>query len=340
MRYVEEIKKNEFYIFVVIGMLLLISLLFINMLIGMSDIGIKDIVNSLVNFDGSKEALIIKTIRLPRGLLCILVGASMAIAGLVIQNITRNPIASPKVLGVNSGATLAIVTIIVFFPDIKYNTRILMAFLGAGIMGLTVQLIGSVKNLSHLKITLVGITIQMFLSSITKAIMIFNDSKTSELVFWMVGAVHQAQFTQVIAILPWFVIAMFLGIIISKSMDVLKMGDRIAISLGENIGKTKFIGIVIVIILAGSSVAVAGPISFVGLITPHLVTKMKIRDFRGNFILCGIYGANLLLLSDIVSKFIKYPYESPVGIVTSFLGAIFYIIIAIKEMNRGEAVEK
>ena len=313
----ERLEKNKLSIFIGVGVTLLITLLLIDMLVGMSDVGLKDILKTFISFDGSKEALIIKTIRFPRGLLCILVGASMALAGLFIQNITRNPIASPKVLGVNAGATLAVVIIMVFFPEDKYNIRILVAFLGAGVISIAVQLIGRVRNLSPLKITLVGITIQMFLASVTKAIMLFNDSKTSELVFWMVGAVHQAQFTHVIAILP-----------------------RIAISLGENINRTKFIGLLVVIILAGSSVAVAGPISFLGLITPHIVSKMKVNNFRGSFILCGIYGANLLLLSDIVSKLIKYPYESPVGIVTSFLGAVFYIFIASREIKRGGAVEK
>ena len=263
----ERLEKNKLSIFIGVGVTLLITLLLIDMLVGMSDVGLKDILKTFISFDGSKEALIIKTIRFPRGLLCILVGASMALAGLFIQNITRNPIASPKVLGVNAGATLAVVIIMVFFPEDKYNIRILVAFLGAGVISIAVQLIGRVRNLSPLKITLVGITIQMFLASVTKAIMLFNDSKTSELVFWMVGAVHQAQFT-------------------------------------------------------------------------HIVSKMKVNNFRGSFILCGIYGANLLLLSDIVSKLIKYPYESPVGIVTSFLGAVFYIFIASREIKRGGAVEK
>lgn len=292
----ERLEKNKLSIFIGVGVTLLITLLLIDMLVGMSDVGLKDILKTFISFDGSKEALIIKTIRFPRGLLCILVGASMALAGLFIQNITRNPIASPKVLGVNAGATLAVVIIMVFFPEDKYNIRILVAFLGAGVISIAVQLIGRVRNLSPLKITLVGITIQMFLASVTKAIMLFNDSKTSELVFWMVGAVHQAQFTHVIAILPWFVIAIILGLIISKSMDVLKMGDRIAISLGENINRTKFIGLLVVIILAGSSVAVAGPISFLGLITPHIVSKMKVNNFRGSFILCGIIWSKFITI--------------------------------------------
>ena len=336
----ERLEKNKLSIFIGVGVTLLITLLLIDMLVGMSDVGLKDILKTFISFDGSKEALIIKTIRFPRGLLCILVGASMALAGLFIQNITRNPIASPKVLGVNAGATLAVVIIMVFFPEDKYNIRILVAFLGAGVISIAVQLIGRVRNLSPLKITLVGITIQMFLASVTKAIMLFNDSKTSDLLFWMIGGVHHAQITHIVELLPCFIISILLIIKISNSMDTLKMGDAIAISLGENIKVIKSIATIVVILLSSSSVAIAGPISFIGLITPHIVIKLGARNFRESFILCGIYGANLLLLSDIISKILKYPYESPVGIVTAFMGAVFYIILANKEMKRGGVSEK
>ena len=336
----ERLEKNKLSIFIGVGVTLLITLLLIDMLVGMSDVGLKDILKTFISFDGSKEALIIKTIRFPRGLLCILVGASMALAGLFIQNITRNPIASPKVLGVNAGATLAVVIIMVFFPEDKYNIRILVAFLGAGVISIAVQLIGRVRNLSPLKITLVGITIQMFLASVTEAIMLFNDSKTSDLLFWMIGGVHHAQITHIVELLPCFIISILLIIKISNSMDTLKMGDAIAISLGENIKVIKSIATIVVILLSSSSVAIAGPISFIGLITPHIVIKLGARNFRESFILCGIYGANLLLLSDIISKILKYPYESPVGIVTAFMGAVFYIILANKEMKRGGVSEK
>ena len=120
-----------------------------------------------------------------------------------------------------------------------------------------------------------------------------------------------AQFIHILAILPWFIVSILLITVISNSMDTLKMGDSIAISLGENVKLTKIISTITVILLSSSSVAIAGPISFVGLITPHIVSKFGVRNFRGNFILCGIYGGNLLLLSDIVSKLLKYPYESP-----------------------------
>ena len=306
----------------------------------MSHIGIKEIIDSIINYSGSKQDLIIRTVRLPRVLLCILIGASMAISGLIMQNLTRNPLASPQILGINSGATLSVVVIMVFFPLLGYKAKILGAFLGAGVIGLFVHVIGTVKNLSPLKITLVGISIQLFLSSITKSIMLFNESKTSDLVFWMIGGVHHAQFIHIMAILPWFILSIILTILISNSMDTLKMGDSVAISLGENVKLTKTVATIVVILLSSSSVAIAGPISFIGLITPHIISKLGGRNFRQNFILCGIYGANLLLLSDIISKLLKYPYESPVGTVTSFIGAVFYIFLANKEMKRGGVSEK
>lgn len=336
----DSVKKSKFIGFAFAGIFAVAMLLLIDILIGMSHIGIKEIIDSIISYSGSKQDLIIRTVRLPRVLLCILIGASMAISGLIMQNLTRNPLASPQILGINSGATLSVVVIMVFFPLLGYKAKILGAFLGAGVIGLFVHVIGTVKNLSPLKITLVGISIQLFLSSITKSIMLFNESKTSDLVFWMIGGVHHAQFIHIMAILPWFILSIILTILISNSMDTLKMGDSVAISLGENVKLTKTVATIVVILLSSSSVAIAGPISFVGLITPHIISKLGGRNFRQNFILCGIYGANLLLLSDIISKLLKYPYESPVGTVTSFIGAVFYIFLANKEMKRGGVSEK
>ena len=336
----DSVKKSKFIGFAFAGIFAVAMLLLIDILIGMSHIGIKEIIDSIINYSGSKQDLIIRTVRLPRVLLCILIGASMAISGLIMQNLTRNPLASPQILGINSGATLSVVVIMVFFPLLGYKAKILGAFLGAGVIGLFVHVIGTVKNLSPLKITLVGISIQLFLSSITKSIMLFNESKTSDLVFWMIGGVHHAQFIHIMAILPWFILSIILTILISNSMDTLKMGDSVAISLGENVKLTKTVATIVVILLSSSSVAIAGPISFIGLITPHIISKLGGRNFRQNFILCGIYGANLLLLSDIISKLLKYPYESPVGTVTSFIGAVFYIFLANKEMKRCGVSEK
>ena len=206
----DSVKKSKFIGFAFAGIFAVAMLLLIDILIGMSHIGIKEIIDSIINYSGSKQDLIIRTVRLPRVLLCILIGASMAISGLIMQNLT-----------INSGATLSVVVIMVFFPLLGYKAKILGAFLGAGVIGLFVHVIGTVKNLSPLKITLVGISIQLFLSSITKSIMLFNESKTSDLVFWMIGGVHHAQFIHIMAILPWFILSIILTILISNSMDTL-----------------------------------------------------------------------------------------------------------------------
>lgn len=324
----------------VIGLILLVTFMLVDLLVGMSDIGIKDVIASIFQYDGSKAHLILRTIRMPRVLLCMLVGAALSVAGLMMQNLTRNPLASPQILGINAGATLTVVIVMVFFPTLGYQARILSAFVGASIIGAFVYLIGAIINLSPLKITLVGISIQLFLGAITKTVMLFNESKTSDLVFWMIGGVHHAQQSHILAILPWFIVGMTLTTIFSKSIDILKMGDHVALSLGENIKLTKMVGTLVVILLASSAIAVVGPISFVGLITPHIVGQLGAGDFKGKFILCVIYGANLLLLSDILSKFLRYPYESPVGIVTALVGAAFYIGLANQELKRGTVSEK
>ena len=150
---VKSINKNKFLIFSTIGILAIGVFLLIDILIGMSDIGFKDIISAIFDYSGSKEDLIITTIRLPRVLLCILVGASMAISGLIMQNLTRNPLASSQVLGINAGATLSVVIVMVFFPALGYKTKILASFLGAGFVGVTVQTIGRIRNLSPLKVT-------------------------------------------------------------------------------------------------------------------------------------------------------------------------------------------
>ena len=185
-------RSNQALRYSLIGVLAVSILFTASLLIGMSDITLTDVLGMLFNYDGSKQHQILYTIRIPRALLCMFVGASMAVSGLVMQGLTKNPLASPQVLGVNAGATLAIIVVIVFFPGVGYQSRIIAAFIGAGVIGSLVQVIGFTKRLTPIKLSLVGISVQLFLSAITKFIMIFNESKTEQLYFWTVGGVHHA----------------------------------------------------------------------------------------------------------------------------------------------------
>ena len=330
-------KTGAFFSLVVIGIIIMFFLALLHIRIGMSDITYETVFKAIFQNDASKAHLIISSIRFPRVLLCLIIGASMAMAGMMIQQITNNPLASPQVLGVNAGASLAVVTMIMFFPSSSYFMRIIVAFIGAGVIGSLVQGIAYIKRLNILELSLLGLSVQMLLSAIIKAFMLLNESKTSDLLFWMSGSVQQAQMNHIRLLLPWFIIAFVLSMIIGRSLDTLKLGDQVATSLGTSVSLVKGIGIVSVILLAGSSVAIAGPVAFIGLIIPHLIYKFNLISFRSQFILCGIYGSNLLLLADIIAKLLKYPYESPVGIVTSFLGAAFYIALFNRQRKRGVA---
>lgn len=321
-------------IFSSLGLLLISVLMIINILIGLQEVTIKDIYQAIIKTDKSKLDLIITTIRLPRAILGALVGGAFGMAGLIMQGITRNPLASPQVLGVNAGAALAVVVSIAFFPSIPKEAHFLFGFLGAIGSGVFVYGISSGNGFSPIKITLAGMALHMFLSSITQGIILLNENSTDILLFWLSGAIHQGQWEQVYLMIPWVLIGIVLCIYIAPGMDALQLGDEVFKSLGQSVTKIRLIGAGIVVILAGSSISSVGPIAFIGLVTPHLISVFSGHRYINKIILSAIYGGILLVLSDIISKILRFPYETPVGIVTAFLGAIFYLVLARTKVRR------
>ena len=155
----------------------------------------------------------------------------------------------------------------------------------------------------------------------TQGIILLNEDATSTVMFWLVGSLSSITWTQVLGILPWLILAFICTIIISKQLTIMELGEDLATSLGQNVKLIRMIIGILVIVLAGTSVSIAGPIGFVGLIVPHIVKHYIQTDYRLMVPLTMIIGANLLLLSDVLSRLIAFPFESPVGIVTSFIGA-------------------
>lgn len=326
-------KANRFIYFSIIGVFIIISLIILNLVVGMGNIGFYDVLKTITSYEGTKEQLIITTIRLPRALLAILVGGAFGVGGLVMQGVTRNPLASPQVLGINSGAALAVVTCIVFFPGIPSIYHVIFAFCGAIFSGIFVYGVGVMRGLSPIKLTLGGLAMHLFLRSFSQGFILLNEGSTEMLLFWLSGSLNKAQWVDIKTLAPWIVIGLILALYISEGIEALQLGDKVAVSLGQNINKVRFLGAFTVIILAGASVSVVGPIAFVGLITPHLIKSVS-SSYIHKVILAFIYGGSLLLFSDIISHYLRYPFESPVGIVTSFMGAIFYIILAKKQLRR------
>lgn len=328
-----KIQKRTALIFIVsVGALFV--MMYFNLTVGASHITTKDFIDYLWTHDQTKQTFLIHNVRMPRMIAALFIGAALSVAGLLMQAMTRNPLASPQIFGVNSGASFVIVFITMLIPALTPFATIL-AFFGAFVGGLTVYLLsGSTKGITPIKLALAGMAIHLFFTSMTQGIILLNEHATSTVMFWLVGSLSTINWTQILGILPWLIIAFIGTIMIAKQLTIMELGEQLAISLGQNVKVVRIIIAILVILLAGTSVSVAGPIGFVGLIVPHIVKYYVHTNYRVMIPLAIIIGADLLLLSDVLSRLIAFPFESPVGIVTSFVGALYFLAITAKGVDR------
>lgn len=332
MRFLQMEKSRDrlsFKLMIIVSSLIILFLgIIISIYIGAMDISLKTVLKSIFFAADSKDALVIRSVRLPRVVMSICIGANLAVAGVLMQGITRNPLASPQVFGINSGASFLVVAATTFLPATANYSLVYFAFIGAFLSGALVYLMGSVGGMTPVKLALAGMAIHFLLSSFTQGMILLNENSLDKIIHWLAGAVSSSSWDSIKVILPWTIIGLVIALLLASSMSVLELGEDIAKGLGQ---KTEFIRIIagiVVIMLAGASVAVAGPIGFIGLIVPHIVKHFAGTDYRIRIILCMLFGAILLVYADIVSRFIAYPYESPVGIVTAAIGGPFFLYLA------------
>jgi len=278
----------------------------------------------------SNDAIIIQSVRIPRALIAALVGGSLAVAGALMQAITRNPLASPSIFGINAGAAFAIVLSVGFFQVSSLTQFTWIAFLGAAVSSTLVYGLGSLgrDGLTPMKITLAGAAITAFFGALTQGILLGNNKAFDQVLYWLVGSVEGRTMAMLQSVYPYILIAWVAALILSPHINVLAMGDDVAKGLGQKTVLIKFITAVIIVILAGGSVAVAGPIVFVGIIVPHIVRFFVGIDHRWVIPYCAILGGILLVGADIAARFIIMPKEVHVGVTTAILGVPFFIYIA------------
>lgn len=329
----KQIQKRTALTFIV-SVCALFVIIYFNLSVGASHITFKDFLDYAWFHEQTKQTFLIHNVRMPRMLAGLFIGAALGVAGLLMQAMTRNPLASPQIFGVNAGASFVIVFITMLAPVVtEYST--ILAFIGAFIGGLTVYtLSGSTKRMTPVKLALAGMAIHLFFSSMTQGIILLNEDATTTVMFWLVGSLSSITWPQVIGIIPWLVLA-FIGVImIAKQLTIMELGEDLATSLGQNVKLVRILTGLLVIVLAGTSVSIAGPIGFVGLIVPHIVKHHIRADYKLMIPLTMIIGADLLLLSDVMSRLIAFPFESPVGIVTSFIGALYFLFITMRGVDR------
>lgn len=319
-----------------IGVLLLVGCVILSVTLGAADIDIETVWRSLTAFDGSTEHLIITTLRLPRSLIAATVGAALAVAGAITQGLTRNPLAAPDIVGINAGAALAVVGATFLLGTPSTNTQVWFAFLGGTLAAVVVYLLGSVgrSGMTPLKLILAGAALTYFLSSLTTGMLVLSQRTLDEVRFWLAGSVSGQDFATFSSVFPYLGLGLVLSFLISRSITMLTLGEDVAKGLGLRTGWIKAIATVAVILLAGSAVALTGPIGFVGLVVPHLVRSFAGVDYRWLLPYAALVGAILLLLADIAARLVIKPQELPVGIMTALIGAPFFIYLARRKVKR------
>ncbi|CAH0236925.1 putative siderophore transport system permease protein YfiZ [Peribacillus sp. Bi96] len=315
-----------------ITILLLLFLMCSSIVYGYTDTTWQMAIDAFTHFNGTNEHIVIQSVRLPRALIASAIGASLAISGVLMQTLTKNPLASPDIFGVNAGAGLAVVTGVTVFGISNLQVFTWLSFIGAAIAAISIYMIGSMGRggLTPMKLTLAGAAMTAMVASLTQGLLVSNEALLDQVLFWLAGSVSGRSLDNLIAVLPYLVVGWGLSLIMSGKMNVLSMGEDVAKGLGLNIVFLKLVLGLAIILLAGGSVAVAGPIGFIGIIVPHLTRSIVGIDHRWLIPFSGLFGAVLLITADIISRYILMPREVPVGVMTAIIGTPFFIYIARK----------
>jgi iron complex transport system permease protein len=319
-------------IFSVCSLLLLILGLILAIRLGSVHINFTDIWDSIFNYSETLELMLIRDVRIPRALSVLLTGGILGVTGAMIQGVTRNPIAEPSILGVSQGATLVIA--IFYAAGIAINTKNVMvaSFIGALITGIIVLGFISKKanNNSIAKILLAGTAMSTFFISLTTVIGLLSN-QSQMIGFWVSGGFRNASWSDFKLVFVVGVIGLIIAMFLSSKINILNLGDDVAIGLGENPEKIRFTTLMLMIPMCAAAVAVGKNIAFVGLIVPQIVRKILGEDYRKIIPCAFLLGAVLLTYADIAARMLFDPYETPIGVFTALIGIPFFIAVARKE---------
>lgn len=291
--------------------------------------------DSFFYFDGSNEHIVLQTVRLPRAVIAASVGACLAVAGVLMQTLTKNPLASPGVFGINAGAGFAVVVAVTVFQVSNLQAYTWIAFLGAAFAAFGVYVVGSLgrEGLTPMKLTLAGAAMAAMFSSLTQGLLVHNESALEQVLFWLAGSVQGRKLESLVAVLPYIAVGLLVSYLLSSKLNLLSMGDDVAKGLGLKVGFIKLLSALCIILLAGSAVAVSGPIGFVGVVIPHIARSIVGVDHKWVIPFSAGLGGVLLLAADISARYIVMPEEVPVGVMTAVIGTPFFIYIARKGFN-------
>jgi len=316
-----------------VGLLIAVAVLafvfVLSLWVGSRDIPFGDTWQVLLHNDGSNEAVIIHDLRVPRGLMGLLVGGALGLAGALMQALTRNPLADPGLLGVEMGASAAVVVAIAFTGVTTVTGYIWFAFAGAAAASVVVYVLGSSGRSAATpeRLVLAGAAITAVLVAFVSAVLVLDTQAFNAFRFWDVGALAGRKMDAVAQVAPFILVGVVLALGLARSLNVLALGDQTGKALGANLGRTRALGALAVTLLCGAATAAAGPIAFIGLTIPHVARMIAGSDQRWVLPYSLVLAPILLIGADVVGRVVIAPSELQVGIVTAFIGAPVFIAL-------------
>lgn len=316
---------------VAVGLLVLVCLA--SIAVGAKALPLSEVWHGLFHPSGTNGDVLVRDVRIPRTVLGLIVGAALGLAGAVMQALTRNPLAEPGLLGVNAGASAAVVSAISFFGVTSLTGYVWFAFAGAAIVSVAVYLLGGSRSANPVRLALAGTAVTAALYGYVNAVQLLDAAALDRLRFWTVGSLASANPETVGKVWPFIALGVVLSLLIARPLNALEMGDDTARALGARLTRTRVLAMVAVTLLCGAATAACGPIVFIGLMIPHLVRTITGPDMRWIMPYAAVLAPVLLLGADVVGRVAARPSELQVGIVTALLGGpVFIHLVRRKRM--------
>lgn len=287
------------------------------------------VVRTLIDPASSDHAFVVNTLRLPRGVLALMVGASLGVSGAILQHVVRNPLASPDIIGISDGAAVGAVLFLawltgtlslVWLPPVAITTALVTALL---IYGLSWQ-----QGVMPTRMILVGIALAAALKAVTTLVLVMSPlSTTVQSYIWLTGSLYGADWRDVQGLLPWLIVLLPVTLLLARPLDMLALQDQQSMALGLSVARYRALLLACSVGLAGSAVAFAGGIGFVGLIAPHLARRLTGRTIQSRILGAALLGSLIVLVADLIGRYAFMPQDLPAGIFVSGVGAPFFIYL-------------
>lgn len=294
-----------------------------------------DVIRSLLGTGAEDHALAIRKLRLPRIIVAMLVGASLAAAGAMMQGIVRNPLASPDIMGITGGASVAAVTFLTYAAGtVSIRWLPVTAMVGAAVVSIVLYALAWKKGVTPIRLILVGVGMSSLMSAATTMMIVFSPKNDAgQAYLWLTGSVYAANWENVLTLLPWSLVFLTLAMGWARHVNIGQLGDDVATSGGSYVERNRLILLLISVALAGSAVSIAGGIGFVGLIAPHMARKLIGPSFGAVLPVSALLGALIVMLADLVGRTFFLPLDVPAGVFTSAIGAPFFIYLLYSRRN-------